>query len=70
MRFVGRTEEGEPVVPEKSDELAQSRERYLRAMRQLAEDAGDEESFRLYDEKLKILKRLQNEFDVMTGGDA
>jgi hypothetical protein len=49
---------------------AQADEEYYRAMRRFAIDAGDADSLRLFDSKLRDLETLQYELEVLTNEDS
>lgn len=52
---------------EEAEKVSRSKEEFYKVMRRFAVEAGDEDSVRYYDDRLRALYRLQTELEVLRG---
>lgn len=54
---------------QRAKDISDSKQEYYEVMKRFAIEAGDEDSVRFYEERLRTLKRLQHELDVLMGSE-
>jgi hypothetical protein len=64
-KLTARGQDALPVSHEEAKEAAAGKEEYYKVMRSLAAQAGDAESVAFYRERLRVLRELKTELEVL-----